>query len=303
MKKVLINIAIIITIVAACDLVAGVIGNKLLMDTPNVGTLQSDAFQAMFKKKADILILGSSRARHTYDPAMITRSTGLKTYNAGIDGHGMNYALIVLESMLERCKPQVVMLDACAAMVTDEWLNNSIDDVKYYYGLNEPLTTYVDENSSWQLRLKLHSNLYRLNSTPTWLAKAHTMPPSENEGYVPQHGNLTDTAVINFTHFATNSIQVKCFDAIIETCKSNNISLVVYITPSLEVTSKFQTWLDEYCRKHDVPLKDHACDPLFFSQRNKYFFDSDHLNSLGSTTMTNIFINESLNGMGQQAIN
>ena len=57
MKKVLINILIIFAIVVACDIAVGFLGNKILMGTPEVGTLQVDAYQAMFKKKADVLIL------------------------------------------------------------------------------------------------------------------------------------------------------------------------------------------------------------------------------------------------------
>ena len=292
MKKVLINILIIFAIVAACDIAVGFLGNKILMGTPEVGTLQADAYQAMFKKKADVLILGSSRARHTFQPKMIADSTGLTAYNAGYDGHGMNYALIVLQSFLERCKPQVVVLEACAAMVTDEWLNNSIDDVKHFYGLNAPLTNYVKEYGSWQLQAKLNSNLYRLNSMPTWLVKARTIPSRECDGYEPQYGNLADTAIINFTDFETNDIQVKCFEQIIETCKKHNIKLIVYIAPSLEVTAKFQKWMNDFCAKRDVILKDHGCDPYFFSNRHYYFNDSDHLNDIGAREMTNISIGD-----------
>ena len=70
------------------------------MSTPEVGTLQADAYHAMFKKKADVLIIGSSRARHTFSPSLITDSTGLTAYNAGYDGHGMNYSLSVASHKL-----------------------------------------------------------------------------------------------------------------------------------------------------------------------------------------------------------
>lgn len=291
MKRVIINILIILAVVVVCDMAVGLIGNKMLLNTPEVGTLQADSYQALFKKKSDVLILGSSRARHTFQPKMITDSTGLTAYNAGIDGHGMNYAMIVLQSFLERCKPKVVVLETCAAMVTDEWLNNSIDDVKHFYGLNTPLTNYVNDFGTWQLKTKLHSNLYRLNSTITWMAKARALPARTCDGYEPQFGNLTDTAIINFTDFQTNDIQVKCFEEIIETCKKNNIKLCVYIAPSLEVTAKFQVWMKDYCDEHDVTLHDYGCAPFFFNSRNKYFNDSDHLNDVGAKILTNILIN------------
>ena len=262
------------------------------MSTPEVGTLQADAYQAMFKKKADVLVLGSSRARHTYQPKMIADSTGLSAYNAGYDGHGMNYSLIVLQSFLERCKPQVVVLDVCAAMVTDEWLNNSINDVKHFYGLNTPLTNYVNDRGTWQLKTKLHSNLYRLNSTITWMAKARALSTRICDGYEPQFGNLTDTAIINFTDFQTNDIQVKCFDEIIRTCRNNDIKLIVYIAPSLEVTAKFQEWLRTYCQSHDTELNDYTYNSIFFNNRNEYFNDSDHLNDTGASKMTNIAIED-----------
>ena len=287
MKKVLVNILIILAIVVACDFIAGIVGNKMLMSTPEVGTLQADAYQAMFKKKADVLILGSSRARHTYQPKMITDSTGLTAYNAGYDGHGMNYSLIVLHSFLERCKPQVVVLDVCAAMVTDEWLNNSIDDVKHFYGLNTPLTNYVKNYGTWQLQTKINSNLYRLNSTPIWLVKAHNLPSHDCDGYEPQYGNLADTAIINFTNFEINEIQVNCFKEIIETCNKNSIKLIIYIAPSLEVTAKFQKWMKDFCEEQKVMLNDFGCSPVFFSNRHLYFNDSDHLNDTGAHRMTN----------------
>ena len=294
MKKVLVNILIILAIVAACDIAMGFVGNKILMSTPEVGTLQADAYHAMFKKKADVLIIGSSRARHTFSPSLITDSTGLTAYNAGYDGHGLNYSLIVLQSFLDRCKPQVVFLEACAAMVTSEWLNNSIDDVKHFYGLHAPLTNYVKEYGTWQLKTKLHSNLYRLNSTPTWMAKARTLPSHNCDGYEPLCGNLADTTIINFTDFETNEIQVKCFEEIIETCSRNDIKLIVYIAPSLEVTAKFQSWMNEYCAQHDVFLKDYGCDPVFFNNRHRYFNDSDHLNQDGATFMTTLLIDDIL---------
>ena len=294
MKRVIINIIIILAVVALCDIAAGLIGNKMLLNTPEVGTLQTDAFQALFKKKSDLLILGSSRARHTFQPKMIADSTGMTAYNAGIDGHGMNYAMIVLQSTLERCKPQVVILDACAAMVTSAWLNNSIDDIKHFYGLNKPLTNYINDYGTWQLKSKLYSNLYRLNSTITWMTKARMLPTRTCDGYEPLYGNLTDTAIINFTDFETNSIQVKCFEEIIKTCRENDIKLYVYIAPSLEVTAPFQVWMNDFCRQQNVMLKDYGCHPLFFNNRHRYFNDSDHLNDDGATLMTQIMIKESL---------
>lgn len=292
MKKVIINIVITLTVVVACDIIVGFIGNNLLMSTPEVGTLQADAYQAMFKKKADVLILGSSRARHTYNPQIIADSTGLTAYNAGIDGHGMNYASIVLQSFLERCKPHVVVLDVCAAMVTNEWLDNSIDDVKCFYGLNVPLTNYVSKYGTWQLRTKLRINLYRLNSSITWIAKARMLPSNVCDGYLPLYGNLVDTTIINFTDFEINDIQVKCFEQIIETCNNNDIKLIVYIAPSLEVTAKFQEWIKAFCNDNDVLLHDYGCDPYFFNNRSKYFNDSDHLNNDGATIMTNHVISD-----------
>lgn len=290
MKRVIINIIIILAVVALCDIAVGLIGNKMLMNTPEVGTLQTDAFQALFKKKSDILILGSSRARHTFQPKMIADSTGMTAYNAGIDGHGMNYAMIVLQSFLERCKPKIVALETCADMVNDEWLNNSIDDIKYFYGLNTPLTNYVNDYGTWQLRTKLHSNLYRLNSTITWMTKARMLPTRTCDGYEPQLANLTDTAIINFYNFHTNAIQVECFEKIIKTCRENNIKLYVYIAPSLEVTARFQEWMKNYCDSHGISLHDYGCSSLFFNNRNKYFNDSDHLNDDGARIFTNILI-------------
>ena len=162
------------------------------------------------------------------------------------------------------------------------------NETKLNYDTENPVVAlYVKDYGSWQLQAKIHSNLYRLNSTPIWLAKAHTLPSHDCDGYEPQYGNLADTAIINFTNFEINEIQVNCFKEIIETCNKNSIKLIIYIAPSLEVTAKFQKWMKDFCEEQKVMLNDFGCSPMFFSNRHLYFNDSDHLNDTGAHRMTN----------------
>src|ERR1700750_706899 len=61
--------------------------------------------------KSDVLILGSSRALHHYDPNIIQDSLHMTAYNGGRDGCEMFYDYGVLTSALKRYHPKLVVLD------------------------------------------------------------------------------------------------------------------------------------------------------------------------------------------------
>ena len=59
----------------------------------------------------DILIFGSSRALHHYNPEIIEDSLGMTCYNVGSGGQNIYFHLALLESTLERYTPEIVILE------------------------------------------------------------------------------------------------------------------------------------------------------------------------------------------------
>lgn len=63
------------------------------------------------KTKADILIFGSSRANHHYNPDVFDNRMNLSYYNVGRDGNFIFYHYAVLKGVLKRYSPKIVILD------------------------------------------------------------------------------------------------------------------------------------------------------------------------------------------------
>jgi hypothetical protein len=63
------------------------------------------------KTKADLLIFGSSRANHHYQPEVFEKKMNLSFYNVGRDGVSIFYDYAVLQGILVRYCPKIVILD------------------------------------------------------------------------------------------------------------------------------------------------------------------------------------------------
>ena len=63
-----------------------------------------------FHTEEDILILGSSRAQHHYNPETLVKGTDLTAYNGGL-GDQPAFSLVQLSETVSRYKPKAVILD------------------------------------------------------------------------------------------------------------------------------------------------------------------------------------------------
>ncbi len=95
MKKYIVHILIFFTIVAVIDISVGLAGDYLVSHVKS-GDAKRTNDLAMVDKH-DVLILGSSRARHHYDTPFLSDTLGLDVYNAGYDGNGVVLAYGLLE--------------------------------------------------------------------------------------------------------------------------------------------------------------------------------------------------------------
>lgn len=59
----------------------------------------------------DILVFGSSRAIHHYNPQIIEDTLGVTCYNVGSGGQNIYFHLALLEAALERYVPKIAILE------------------------------------------------------------------------------------------------------------------------------------------------------------------------------------------------
>ena len=131
-RKILVYIGIIAIIVIGADLLIGAVSKNAILNVKDVGVNQTNTVQALFKRKADVLILGPSTANHHFDCRIMEDSLKTSCYNAGRDGQNVIFYDMVLEGFLSRCTPKIVVVDLTQSSLSDEWMT-SLTDFNCYY--------------------------------------------------------------------------------------------------------------------------------------------------------------------------
>lgn len=289
MKKRIGFILIIIGIVVGADLLVGAVTGKLIREVPDVGVNQTNTAQALFTRTVDILILGSSRANHSFDCKVIEDSLGMSCYNAGRDGQNMAYDAMVFFSYVKRHKPKMVVLDIASAMMDNSWFG-ALKDMNCYYGFSQPLDAIIDENTSFTDKIKLLSNLYKYNNTWQWLLKAYT---GEDAGYLDGYRPMPVNAKSSFKvikkeeHFKADDRCIHYLDDIKDHCKKNQIQLILTYTPSLVVATHggVEEWTHEYAQSNQLPFFSYGQDSTYY-MHPELFYDRTHLNAIGAKKFT-----------------
>ena len=282
MKKVLLFSSIIILSVIFVDIFIGSISRMLLEGLPSSGTLFSNNKYALMDSKPDILIIGSSRANHHYDPIVFTDSLNLTCYNGGIDGHGMPMAYSVYKSVTDKKQPKLVILDNWKTI----WADRHMDDLRYLYKLNPHVREIIDINISKSLseRLKYNSNLYLYNNTLPRILQSYLIGNINTNGYIPSpaNNNTKLKAHVDSLDLEYDSLCLSLLEDMIIDCKERNIKLVFVTSPTLEIQkNKFMVKTDSICRKYGIIYFNYNEDPRF-TKDISLFNDAIHMNERGA---------------------
>lgn len=152
----------------------------------------ANAVRVLDRGAAEVLVFGSSRAKHHVDPKILTERWGLNAYNLGCQGYGIYLAVGMQRILLDRgVEPALVILQV-------DLKDLYLEDPSRVF----PLAPLADEEGLRPLvaklplvaRLKLQSHAYRYNSIAVnivlnWLANA----PSPH-GFMPRGGSMVGSS-------------------------------------------------------------------------------------------------------------
>lgn len=284
-------IGIILAIILGADLLVGAVSKDAIRNVKDVGLNQTNSAQVLFSRKADVLILGSSRANHSFDCSIIKKEWGLSCYNAGRDGMNIMYDGMVFFSYIERHIPKLVVLDLTESMLDNSW-NETWRDMICFYGMSNPLDDIIDSLASPIERLQLQSNIYRYNKTWEWLLKARTGEDmSALNGYrpMPVHHDHPKGLKVENVSFTADSGNVEMLSRIINTCSDKGIKIILTCSPSLIIEKgNFPQFIADYGKKHQIPVLNWNGDKKY-TNKPEWFYDMTHLNENGARAFTKDF--------------
>jgi len=150
------RLAIFAAVVVLLDLAIG-LGLAALLPLVHAGQ-QVGVINNAIEAEADVVILGSSHAMHSYDDEALTRVLGARVHNAGLDGRGVLFARGLLALISQRRAPKLVVLDVTFA---DQDRSNAYVFAPWYG--RSPIVDALLVEGDWRERVKLVSHSFRMN--------------------------------------------------------------------------------------------------------------------------------------------
>jgi hypothetical protein len=256
--------------------------------TQNSGSMYHTTY-SMESATNDIIIFGTSRATHHYKPEVFERMLGMTCYNAGKDGTQILYHYAVLESVLKRYTPKIIILDISLKEVlkSDEnydWLSSLLP----YYKKHPEIRPVVDLKSYFE-KYKLISSSYPFNSAILTIAKSNGITSAEKgeKGYLPLEKEWKEplTTDIPRRPEKIDSVKLHYFEKFIEDCKKANTRLYVMFSPiyiRYDQPPVSLVTIKGICEHNHIPFYDYSKSIEFLSNPS-LFQDRSHMNDKGAT--------------------
>lgn len=246
--------------------------------------------------KEEVLIFGSSRAIHHYDPRIVEDSLELACYNCGRDGNGIifNYGLYRL--FRDRYAPRMIVYDVEPSYDVLEEHNKEkyLAWLRYFYdrpGIDSIFWS-VDATERWKMR----SFMRQYNEKFVQLVSDWHRPLQQDiKGYRPGTGIIADepakaSYIGNGIYF--DSLKMTYFKRLVADCKARGTQLVFAASPYYwGGDSAVFAPVVELAHSEGIPFLYH-CDDEGWLGNVDFFYDSVHMNGAGAEAYTKRIMKE-----------
>ncbi len=243
-----------------------------------------------------ILILGSSRAKHHIMPSVLSAETSRSAFNAGINGQDFLYAYMLFELWRQRHEPpQAIILNVdpeSFAISPDEIARTSIFST--YYDKDREVREILLMRGPFE-RLKYFCRSYRFNGKVLPILKNVGKPQAPGfDGFEP----LTGAADAATAAQAANPpppiqspwvVKIHYFNELADFCQRNGTRLLLVHSPYLRADiHALSTWSGDMralASSHPgvvfIEISERTY-PSIFSNNPSLFRDANHLNGEGA---------------------
>jgi hypothetical protein len=260
-------------------------------------------------RKDEVLILGSSRAKHHINPQIISEKLSMTVFNAGINGHDFLFAAMFMDLWKQHNPaPRVLIVHVDSG----SFVKNEVELQK-----TKIFSLYIDQ-SQFVRRiilgsgpfepLKYLSRSYRFNGKVLPIIKGQFVrPDARYNGYEGLNGIMPPPvaraeALDSFSAKSTSAraepfwtLKLDCLENLISYCNQNGTLLILVHSPIFdENPAENAMWSDKLQRVianrqgvYFINIADFLY-PAAFSHRNDLYYDKSHLNAKGAGVFTSL---------------
>lgn len=243
-----------------------------------------------FSEDYQLLVLGSSTAQSHYNPDILSKITGKRTFNGGVGGYGifLNYA--ILNERISSCSPDILILDIAPNVIADPFRYEKLDKLSPYYDDLESFKEIIELDNRYISVLNQSSSI-KYNSSLYYLFRIiFKRNNAEENGYVPINKKISGPLIhpMSAENCEPDTIQLKYFEKLIRTCEMNSIELYVIVSPSYIPYDPNNLILRDYqdlYLTHNVKYFNYSQHEQFL-ENGDLFSDQIHLNKFGANLFT-----------------
>lgn len=254
---------------------------------------------AMEKVNTDVVIIGASTANHHYVSSLLADSLQMSVYNCGKDGCGFLHQCGIIDGILKRYTPKVIIWDIMPSYLSRPSSKqlDRLSDFNEYYDKNDYCKKLINLRNPNE-KYKMQSYLYRYNSRILALIyKSAVIYDYPADGYLP---------LSNIGYEYPSFIDEKTKDEfderlkirlnyIISECRQKEVKLLLSLSPRFVNSDYLKTRVyEEWCKiakEQNIPLIDYYNTPFFLND-STLCKDNAHLNDRGAHMFTNKWIGE-----------
>ena len=242
------------------------------------------------KANEDILIFGSSRAIHHYNPQILSDSLRMSCSNCGQDGNGIVLFYGMWQIIKERHQPNMIIYDISTSFDLYEGESNQ----KYLGWLrmdyDRPGVKQIFDSVDPTEKCKMMSMLYRHNSKFMQIITDYVHPifGIAGNGFLPLKGEMNKMKIREkkngMVEKQVDSLKISFINKLID--ETEDMELVFVASPTWYEPNKadYQP-VRELCEKRNVRFVDFSDNEKYVHQ-DKWFKDGTHLNARGADEFT-----------------
>ncbi len=244
----------------------------------------------MNKVDDEILVFGSSRALHHYNPIIISDSLGMSCYNCGQDAMGVLVSYARYQSICKRYHPKMVIYDIMPKYDLLQGDNHqSLKWLRAYYDCEGIAEVFESIDSSE--KYKMLSQMYRYNTNfgQLIIENIHPVQAPSVKGFRPKDA-MMDTMKVD------RKKNVEDKEIIYDSLKLTYLRKMILESKDTKIIFAMSPWyvgydttvlqpIKQICAEYNIPFLDFSNDSKFM-YNNNFFYDGGHLNAKGADEFT-----------------
>lgn len=304
--RVLVKLALLFGIVFVADFSIGHLLRYLYFSQQS-GNLYRTTY-SLEKTKSNLLIFGSSTANHEYSPRIFEDRLHISSYNTGRDGTSIFYQYAILQGVLKRYSPKMILLNFdLEEFKKTPGSYDRLSSLLPYYKAHPEIRSIINMKSPKE-RIKLCSAIYPFNSMLFTILIGNTEFNKERrkdfQGFVPLEKMLIKESDSGYyPEYELDSNKIKTYRSFIHDCINAKVKLYIVCSPFYNKLEKFPNSIllgQKIAHDNHISFFNFLNDTSFINYPS-YFADVNHLNYQGASVFSNKLIDKMINEEDDQS--